>query len=425
MKDCGGGGSGRAVVKGCGCLLGLFSVPLVSVVLLLIVVMWCMTSLFSCSTEVALSELLGVELTKEEEQMLKEGLRAEAVVYQKIGSYFREQDSAAAAAVAQAFYIMYRDKVLAREDYLECLVYCFSDGVRLRTIERVRERFVVELTEEKLDLLITYARNNYMDTSGFRPEKNGTDLARLARLAFADWAYYPNTYGNVLTLDAVYGKDMEMSAMTRLGYRTVDNLGLLKAYAWLDKDTGEIKASDTNEIVTNYEDAAAVIKRAAKTWPIDELVTIGEPGMGVYSETTGMLGIYVGDGAVIYADDITQTIAQEGVLDGAWSKCFYFAGLDYDNQAPELAQLHIVVYSNYLTQAKLCLWGPESLDITLFFIDDKATADVTVEAGTYHASLQSMTAGLGEIPQAVYGEWRDFVVEGSGYYEIEYLIDQQ
>lgn len=424
MKDSGGGGSGRAVAKGCGCLVSIFGLPMALFILLIVVLMWVMTSLMSCGTDVVLEDILGIEVSDADKQMLLDALRGEQTVYDQIGSYFRSEGCPEQAATAQAFYILYRGDVLRRDDYLDSLLYCFSDGVRLRTIERVRERFLVELTEEDLDMVIAYARSTYLDTSGLRPEKNGADLAKLAQTALMDWRYYAGSYGQVMSLDKPYVADYNDPAVWQLlGFRTVDNLGLLRAYAWLDKDTSEIVASDTNAIITNYEDAAAVFAKATETYPIDDLVTIGEPGMGVYSEATGMLGIYVGNGAVIYADDVTQTILQEGVLDGSWSQCFYFAGLDYEERDPGVAELYIVVYSNYLTQAKLCLWGPDSLEIPLFFYDGKATADVTVQAGSYHASLQSSAYGLGEIPEANYGDWRDFTVEGDGYYEIEYLID--
>lgn len=426
MMDREGGGSGRTIGRGCGCLISIFGLPFVLIALLIIVLMWVMTSLMSCGADVVLEDILGVEISEEDKQMLLDALKEEQTVYDQIGSYFRAEGCPEQAAVAQAFYILYRSDVLRRDDYLDSLLYCFADGVKLRTIERVRERFAISLDEEDLDMVITYARSTYLDTSDLRPEKNGADLAKLAREALNGWRYFAGSYGQVMSLDKPYITDYnDLAVWQSLGIRTVDNIGLLRAYAWLDKDTGEIRASDTNEIVTNYEDAEAVIKKAAKTWPIDELVTIGEPGMGVYSETTGMLGIYVGNGAVIYADDITQTIVQEGVLGGAWSKCFCFAGLDYDEQDPEMAQLYIVVSSNYLSGSsgvRLELWGSEDYSIPLYFIDGTCTINLSVEAGAYHASIQN---SAGEIPTAVYGAWRDFTVDGGGYYDIAYLVDNQ
>lgn len=424
MKDSGGGGSGRAVAKGCGCLVSIFGLPLVMIVLLIIVLVWVMTSLFSCGTEVVLEEILGVEISDADKEMLLEALKGEQSIYDQIGSYFRSEGCPEQAATAQAFYILYRGDVLRRDDYLDSLLYCFSDGVRLRTIERVRERFALELTEEDLDMVIAYSRSTYLDTSGLRPEKNGADLAKLAQTALADWRYFAGSYGQVMSLDKPYVADYNDPAVWQLlGFRTVDNLGLLRAYAWLDKDTGEIVASDTNAIITNYEDAAAVFAKATETYPIDNLVTIGEPGMGVYDAARKMLGVYVGNGAVIYADDVTQTIRQEGVLDGTWDQCFYFAGLDYDNQAPDQAQLHIVISSNYLngnSGIRLELWGPDSYSIPLYFTDGTSTVDMTVAAGAYHASFWNSVA---EIPDAVYGAWRDFSVEGGEYYNIAYLLD--
>ena len=425
MKDSGGGGSGRTVAKGCGCLISIFGLPMALFIVLVVVLMWIMTSLMSCGTEVVLEDILGIEISDADKQMLLDALRGEQSTYDQIGSYFRENDCGDQAAVAQAFYILYRNDVLRRDDYLDSLLYCFGDGVRLRIIERVRERFAITLSEEDLDMVIAYARSTYLDTSGLRPEKNGADLAKLAQTALTDWRYYAGSYGQVMSLDKPYVTDYNDATVWQLlGFRTVDNLGLLRAYAWLDKDTGEIVASDTNAIITNYDDAAAVLAKATETWSIDELVTIGEPGMGVYDAASNTLGIYVGNGAVIYADDATQTIVQEGVLDGSWSDCFYFAGMDYDNRNPESAQLHIVVNSNYISGNSGCtleLWGPESYSIPLYFTSGTCTVDITVAEGAYHASFWNSVA---EIPDAVYGAWRDFVVDGGGYYDIAYLLDR-
>ncbi len=426
MENSGGGSTGgKAAAKGCGCLVSIFGLPFVLIALFILILMWIMTSLMSCGTEAVLSEILGVELTPEEEAALKDALRGEATTYDRIGSYFRDEGCPEQAATAQAFYLLYRQDVLRRDDYLESLLYCFADGVRLRTIERVRERFAIAFDEEDFDLVIAYSRSTYLDTSTFRPEKNGADLANLAQLAAKEWRFWPGSYGQVMSFDKPYAADYSNPAVWQLlGFRTVDNLGLLRAYAWLDKDTGEIAASDTNAITTNYEDATAVFAKATEAFPIDELVTIGEPGMGVYDAATNALGIYIGDGAVIYADDATQTIVQEGVLDGNWSECFYFAGMDYDNQVPDEAQLHIVISSNYLsgsTGIRLELWGPESYSIPLYFTDGTCTVDLTVAAGAYHASIRDSVA---EIPDAVYGAWRDFNVDGGGYYDIAYLLDR-
>ena len=99
-------------------------------------------------------------------------------------------------------------------------------------------------------------------------------------------------------------------------------------------------------------------------------------------------------------------------------------GLSYEQQSPGTARLHIVVHSNYLSGNSGCtleLWGPESYSIPLYFTDGTCTVDITVAEGAYHASFWNSVA---EIPDAVYGAWRDFVVDGGGYYDIAYLLDR-
>lgn len=72
------------------------------------------------------------------------------------------------ACIAQAFYLLYMDRVTARVSYLSDLAYCFSDGVKLRTMQRVKERFGIELTDEDMDVILTYARDTRIPTVNYR-----------------------------------------------------------------------------------------------------------------------------------------------------------------------------------------------------------------------------------------------------------------
>ncbi len=425
MKNDGGGNTGgKAAVKGCGCLVSIFGLPFVLFALLILILMWVMTSLMSCGTDVVLSEILGIEISDEDEKRIKDMFVQEATAYEKIGTYFRDNNAPEQACLAQSFYILFREQVVAKDDYLPSLLYCFRDGVRIRTIERVRERFQVELDDEKMDVIVAYARDNHFDTQGYRPYKNGADLAQLAKKAADSWQYWPGSYGQVMSLDKPYAADYSNPAVWQLlGFRTVDNLGLLRAYAWLDKDTGAIEPSDTNPIVTNYEEVSHVFERATERFGMDEIAVVGEPGMGLYDSKTKEFGIYIGEGEAVYASAVRQKICKEAVTNHAWTDCFCIAGIEYEFIDMGEGEIYITIHSDYLTQANLVLWGPTPYRIPLYFVEGKASVELMVEAGSYHALITSITDVSVDIPWADYGDYQDFEVKGGDYLEFEYLVD--
>ena len=177
---------------------------------------WVSSSLMSCMAPVVLSDVFGVEITEEDEKMLRGEYEAEKERYGGVQEYFIEKKLVGTAPIAQAFYLLYMDRVLARPDtYLQDLAYCFEDGVKLRNIQRVKERFGIEMTEEDLNIVLEYARDTRIPTENYKTYKNSTDLAKFASWVAGKWKYRENTAGDVLTIDQIY-RSQDVDDWTRL-----------------------------------------------------------------------------------------------------------------------------------------------------------------------------------------------------------------
>ena len=59
---------------GCGCLLAIAFAPFLPILIFIILIVWISSSLMSCAAPVVLSEVFGVEITADDEKMLRAGL---------------------------------------------------------------------------------------------------------------------------------------------------------------------------------------------------------------------------------------------------------------------------------------------------------------------------------------------------------------
>ena len=208
--------------------------------------------MMSCMAPVVLSDVFGVEITEEDEKMLRGEYQEQKERYGGVQEYFEKKKLHDTAGLAQSFYILYMGQVLSRPDtYLADLAYCFEDAVKLRNISRIRERFGLNLTEEDMNVIIEYARDTHIPTENYRTYKNSNDLAKFARYTVDKWKYRENTAGDILTVDQIY-KSTNMEDWFALGSRTADNTGIYKAYLWLNHRTGNIELTTANTLLKSW-----------------------------------------------------------------------------------------------------------------------------------------------------------------------------
>ena len=115
--------NGGKTVAGIGCLSALLFGPFLTIFLFLAIIVLVATSLFSCAAKVVLSDVLGVEISEEDERMLREGFSEQKTLYDEVGEYFREHKLTNQACIAQSFYLLYLDRVTSRDTYLSDLAW--------------------------------------------------------------------------------------------------------------------------------------------------------------------------------------------------------------------------------------------------------------------------------------------------------------
>ena len=81
----------HAKSAGCGCLLAIAFAPFLPILIFIILIVWISSSLMSCATPVVLSEVFGVEVTADDEKMLRAGLEEQKKPYNTVEEYFREK----------------------------------------------------------------------------------------------------------------------------------------------------------------------------------------------------------------------------------------------------------------------------------------------------------------------------------------------
>ena len=110
---------------GCGCLFAIAFAPFLPILLFIIIIVWVSSSLMSCMAPVVLSDVFGVEITEEDEKMLRGEYQEQKERYGGVQEYFEKKKLHDTAGLAQSFYILYMGQVLSRPDtYLADLAYC-------------------------------------------------------------------------------------------------------------------------------------------------------------------------------------------------------------------------------------------------------------------------------------------------------------
>ena len=156
--------------------------------------------------------------------------------------------------------------------------------------------------------------------------KNNIDLAAWARNACdSRWGCVPHTDGSMLTdkkfraLKKKYPKEFSDKCDKWVGRRAVDNLSLLYSYLGYDPESREIKSDDFEKNVQE------LLSSADKKGDISSLPDT----VGTVLANGDTLGIYVGDGNVVYAKSVEDGVVCESVSDGKWQSWFECPDIEY------------------------------------------------------------------------------------------------
>ncbi|HHY77781.1 MAG TPA: hypothetical protein GX498_04630 [Clostridiales bacterium] len=172
--------------------------------------------------------------------------------------------------------------------------------------------------------------------------KTNTGLVEYVQKALEEkWGYVWGTYGLTLTEALLkqklkqypkeVGKYESFIRKNWLGKKTVDCVGLIKAYIW---DTGNGIKYDPKTDVT----VTGMVKAAKEKGPIDTLPEI--PGILVYK--TGHIGVYIGGGWVIEARGTKYGVVKTPLKGTGstqwtgWCKCPFIV---YEKQDKEILKI--------------------------------------------------------------------------------------
>lgn len=160
--------------------------------------------------------------------------------------------------------------------------------------------------------------------------KNSRDLAAFAEEAWnRQWGYVWGTFGDVLTEELLlyklsqYPDDLadreEFIRTTWMGRRTADCVGLIKAYAWYDPETGTIGYGTGSFPDWGTEDLFAAAEEKGPVSTIPEIA-----GIVVYRE--GHVGIYMGGDIVIESKGTEYGVVKTKLSESEfthWMECPY------------------------------------------------------------------------------------------------------
>lgn len=164
--------------------------------------------------------------------------------------------------------------------------------------------------------------------------KNAHDLAAYAINAWqSGWGYVWGTYGQVLTEELFASKLQQYPEgvggyedfirTNWLGGRTVDCVGLIKSYGWLDAEMGELRYGTNGmpDVGANQMYYNASISGTIDTIP-------DTPGLAVWHD--GHIGVYIGNGEVIEAMGTKYGVVKTQLAGRGWTHWLQVPYISYD-----------------------------------------------------------------------------------------------
>lgn len=239
---------------------------------------------------------------------------------------------------AQALYTFVLYAYASEPGFSDKLVDCFAaEQTDEKLISAVNQTFGTEIAVEDFTNAVASVRAAYIDTAGYtNPDtKNSHDLVQWAIYAQeSGWGSVYGTYGEVLTEELLayrktqYPDEVGSEADAWLGHRTADGIGLIKGYGWFDPDTSKLILSSNGMPDIGADE---MYENAAEKDTVD---TIPEtPGLAVWYE--GHIGIYIGNGEVIYAAGTAGGVIRTALDAGEWTHWLEIPYIEYVDEVDE------------------------------------------------------------------------------------------
>ena len=227
---------------------------------------------------------------------------------------------------AQVLYVLALSDYSNQTDFVDKLVCCFQkDQTDTQLIAAINAAFRTDIAADEFSMVMDSIRAVRIDVSRYTDPatKNNLDLVQWVRCAQRQgWGYVLGTFGYVLDQSLLtskikqypeeIGKREAFIRANWLGKRTVDCIGLIKGYGWLDPVSLQI-GYETNGMPDI--DADAMFRYATEKGSINTIPEI--PGLAVWFE--GHIGVYVGEGKVIEAKGTQYGVVETKLSEGLWT----------------------------------------------------------------------------------------------------------
>lgn len=244
---------------------------------------------------------------------------------------------------AQMIYLTYFDNVQKGENFFAEYADCFKESNDKKLIDLLNRKYGLSISYKEFMCSYAVITNVSIDENRFLnlSVKNNIDLARWAENAYeTQWGYVPHTDGNVLSaekykaLKEKYPDEITTDCDKWQSRRTVDNYNLLRSYLWYDAESRTISAEGYSETVQQLYQSATVK---------GDMDTLSDTvGTAVISGDT--IGIYVGDGNVVYAKSAADGVMKEPVSTGSWTAWFEIPWIEYGEENSFSNEIHFEEY---------------------------------------------------------------------------------
>lgn len=237
---------------------------------------------------------------------------------------------------AQVIYATYFQNVPKDGDFFTayCSNFQNASGNMEQLISTLNSDYGLSIPYDEFMRSYALIRNIHIDKNLFSDTttKNNIDLASWALNAYeSQWGYVPYTIGEILTediLSKVPPNSVTEECQKWLSRRTTDNSRLFRSYLFYDFDSKV------------FTDIGGVISAlSADAW-----IHVSEEsgGMDTMPETVGIalvdgetVGVYVGNGEVVYAKSVADGIVKEPISARNWQNWFCVPSVCYPQTAVE------------------------------------------------------------------------------------------
>lgn len=270
-----------------------------------------------------------VNLTAEQEQQM---LQLD-VDGQIIADTLNSMNLSSEILKAQVIYATYFQNVPKNSDFFSsyCSIFQTANGNMQLLISMLNEAYGLSISYDEFMCSYAVIRNVHIDKNLFSDitTKNNIDLAAWAWNAYeSQWGYVPYTDGEILTekkfaaLQTQHSDWITEDCQKWLNRRTVDNENLLKSYLCYDWNDREMTV-----------DGGIISSLSANAW-----ISISKQSgsMDTLPDTIGIalldgetVGIYVGNGEVIYAKSVEEGVVKESVSQRNWTSWLYVPDVYY------------------------------------------------------------------------------------------------